>query len=727
MINLYFIHKTILVKAIHHKAKKIRYITFSFVLFTCAIYSTNAQNKNTLDSLNQVYKKTALDSIRSLILYEIAREYRHAFPDTAFLVANKGLAIAQKANFQRGIAINLNILGIIELNKGDYLKALTYLFDGLKINEKIQNKKDISFNLNNIGEVYRLQNNYNEALKYYTKALLINEKIAFKQGVAINLNNIGEVYKEQGKYIEALVYFFKSLKICEKINDKARIALRLNNIGEIYAKQNKYTEALNAYLKAFKISEESNNKLYMTIELDNIANIYLKTNDLKKSLEYANKSLEIAKEINAKKEINTSLKTITSIYTELADYANAFKYYQLFINYRDSLTNEEANKKIKEMQFNYEMNQKQKEIALLEKEKELQEQDAYNQTIYSVSFGIGALLLFILAAVLYQQNKYKLQANNLLQNKNIEINNQNEELNITLELVEKQKQEMLAQNEELYQQQEEILAVNETLETTLVKFEVTASRLNKSIQYANQIQQVILPKKDKLDSFFQSHFSIYLPKDIVSGDFYWFIRLDEYKAIFILADCTGHGVPGAFMSMIGNTLLHEIIKSKSLFNPAEILADLHTGIKNVLKQEESQNADGMDISICLFEKDESKIKYQVTFAGAKSNLFYTQDNQIYQLIGDRIAIGGLTKRKVIFTNQKLILEENDLLYFTSDGYIDQHNAERKRFGSSKFKKLLGSICQLSILKQQQVILDALKKHQKNEEQRDDISVVGIKL
>jgi serine phosphatase RsbU (regulator of sigma subunit) len=352
-------------------------------------------------------------------------------------------------------------------------------------------------------------------------------------------------------------------------------------------------------------------------------------------------------------------------------------------------------------------------------------------TAHANIFGISLEILFFSFALADKINIYKKDKEEA-QEKNLEIIKEQKEI-LEMKVKERTQElenasaEILAQNEELHQQQEETLAVNEALEATLNELKYTSNRLNKSIKYANQIQQVILPQKDELDSFFADHFITYLPKDMVSGDFYWFTLLDNHKAIFVLADCTGHGVPGAFMSMIGNTLLHETIKTKEIINPAEILNYLHTGVRNVLKQEESKNSDGMDVSICLFEKDVSQKQYKVTFAGAKSSLFYTQNNQICQLVGDRITIGGFTERKREFNNYTFDLKEGELIYFTSDGYIDQHNVERKRFGSNKFKQLLSFISQLSILEQERVILSALKGYQQNEEQRDDISVIGIKM
>jgi len=725
--------------------KKYVLIFISFSLLMCTV---SAQNKQTLDSLSKAYKQVNHDTIQLLTLSEIAKQYRQSYPDTARFLANKGLAFAKKIKYDRGIAINLNILGIVELNKGNYLQSVTYLFEGLEMNKKINNQKDISTNLNNIGEVYRLQENYAEAIKYYNKALKINEKIAYREGVAIVLNNLGEIYTKQGKYEDALTYLFQSLKICEEIKNESRAALRLNNIGEVYAKQKKYTEALKFFDKSIKMSKKFNDKLHITRELDNVARIYLQINNFNKSLEYAKESLKAAKQINAKKEIAASLQTISEIYKKAKDYNNALTYYQLFVAYQDSLSNEEVTKKVKEIQFNYEITQKEKEIKLLEVEKNLQEKDAYTQFLYSIFFAVCMLFLLILAVGLFQKNNFKKRANAILQEKNNTTESQKEELQRTNEQllsnemvlkksyakikeseakIKEQSDKMLIQNTELFQQKEELASTNESLESTFKELKSTSDRLGKSIEYANQIQQIILPKKAKIDSFFTEYFSLYLPKDIVSGDFYWFSLLKNNKAVFVLADCTGHGVPGAFMSMIGNTLLHEIIKVKNINSPAEILLNLHYGIRNVLKQKESKNSDGMDTAICLFEKNEDNQSYQVTFSGAKSNIFYKKDNIITQLEGNKASIGGFTGKERNFTNQVFALQKGEMMYFTSDGYIDQNNVKRERFGSSKFKELLSSICKLPILEQEQSLLFALKEHQQNEQQRDDISVIGIKL
>jgi serine phosphatase RsbU (regulator of sigma subunit)/tetratricopeptide (TPR) repeat protein len=668
--------------------------------FFFILCSSHSQNRKMIDSLYLAYQNAPHDSIAVLLLYDLAREYRHSAPDSARFWANKGLALAQKANFKRGIALHLNVLGIVALNEGDYVKALTYLLDGLKINEEIQNPKDVATNLNNIGEVYRLQGNTDEALNYYQKALIINEKSNLQQNIAINLNNIGEVYQAQGKYTEALVYLGKSLKICEQLNDQGRIALRLNNIGEIYAKQGDLEKAKSTYQKALLISKKLDNKLYISIETNNLARIYLKNNNLSESLSYANTALATAKTIKAKKEIATALQTLTDLFLKKQDYKQAFEYNQQYNAYKDSLNSEEANRKAKEMQFNYEISKKEKEIELLEKEKILQQQRTEAQTIYTIAFAGGSLLLLLLAMVLFQRNQTKRKSNELLQEKNGAIEEQKEELH----------------------------KLNEEIEKNFNQLKTTSDRLNKSIQYANHIQQIILPSREELNAFFEAHFCVFLPKDTVSGDFYWFNRLDEHKAIFAMADCTGHGVPGAFMSMVGSTLLHETINIKGVTEPARILRNLHAGVRSVLKQETGKNTDGMDIAICYFEKDENTKSYQVTYAGAKNSIFYVQNEQnIIELEGDKVTIGGFSERKREFSNFTFHLQKGDMIYFASDGYADQHNHERKRFGSQSFKAILEEHHQKNVEEQQMLLLSALKEHQQDEEQRDDITIVGLRL
>ena len=255
-------------------------------------------------------------------------------------------------------------------------------------------------------------------------------------------------------------------------------------------------------------------------------------------------------------------------------------------------------------------------------------------------------------------------------------------------------------------------------------------QIKSSIDYALTIQQASLPLQSEISKSLD-YFIIYKPKDIVSGDFYWFSELpNNAGVIFAEIDCTGHGVPGAFMSLIGNTLLNEIVNFKKITDPAEILTELDIQIKKVLQQEKTDNLDGMDLSLCKYQKNDNK-NTKVIFSGAKQNLFYfkQREKQIQILNGDRKNIGGMLKkmRNDKFTNKEIILQKNDMIYLSSDGFIDQNNSERKKIGSTRFIEKLNEIATDPLAFQESKLLSMLSSWQGTEKQRDDITVIGIKV
>ncbi len=308
------------------------------------------------------------------------------------------------------------------------------------------------------------------------------------------------------------------------------------------------------------------------------------------------------------------------------------------------------------------------------------------------------------------------------------------------------------QNEEIKQQQEELLTINETLgiqhietelqkqraENTLIELQDTTQRLNQSIKYAQNIQQVILPDTALINSFFKEHFTIYLPKDVVSGDFYWFTNLSDtiidnqsyQRALFALADCTGHGVPGAFVTMVCNTLLYEAVEIAKIESPAKILQNLDIRIQKILRQHEGKNSDGLDISLCLFEKQAHQ-KIEITFAGSHTYIYYfenlthAENHIITKMSGDRITIGGNSNNKQKFNNQIFTQQKGQVIYFSTDGYTDQNDANRNRLGLQNLRTMLGAFQNTALNEQKQILIDALNQHQKEQPQRDDISVVGL--
>ncbi|WP_041264044.1 PAS domain-containing protein [Bernardetia litoralis] len=249
--------------------------------------------------------------------------------------------------------------------------------------------------------------------------------------------------------------------------------------------------------------------------------------------------------------------------------------------------------------------------------------------------------------------------------------------------------------------------------------------IQKSINYAKRIQDSILPSEDILPIYLQKHFILFKPKDIVSGDFYWWHHNKESGCTIISAiDCTGHGVPGAFMSMIGSTLLDETVKTKNISNPAHILKEMQEQIADILQQNITNNRDGMDMNIIVLNQKKRKIY----FAGAKNPVFLIQNGKEYWVKGDRMSIGGKQLFSREFTTHEFDWIEGTQIYLFSDGYQDQfggHNGQK--FMRKNLKELISKNRHLSMVKQKEVLAETLEKWQGNYNQIDDILVMGFEL
>ncbi|OJJ17982.1 hypothetical protein BKI52_29445 [marine bacterium AO1-C] len=294
----------------------------------------------------------------------------------------------------------------------------------------------------------------------------------------------------------------------------------------------------------------------------------------------------------------------------------------------------------------------------------------------------------------------------------------------TLELNEKTL-EILAQNEELQQQQEEIETQRDAIAAQHHELFKKNQLVAKSIHAAQTIQQAILPYQDKLNGLLKDYFIIYRPKDVVSGDFYWLNQIDDVLFLATV-DCTGHGVPGAFMSLIGNMLLDKIINVKKEFDPATALQQLHDNLLTVLQQERTRNHYGMEMSLLAIKAD--KGQHTIQFCGAKHSLHYISSStkNLRILKGDRKGIGGL-QPKIAFTTKEITLPPDSLIYLGSDGLEDQNNIKRKKFGSQRVLQILSDIAPLPLIEQKKELEGALDDFMKGTSQRDDIMWMGCRL
>ncbi len=288
-----------------------------------------------------------------------------------------------------------------------------------------------------------------------------------------------------------------------------------------------------------------------------------------------------------------------------------------------------------------------------------------------------------------------------------------------------QEKKLNSSMEELKEHQEELRAQKDQLEDAFNQLNRQNQKIKDSIRYAQRIQQAILPHEDILASAYSEHFVIFKPKDVVSGDFYWHLEIGNKKFLAVV-DCTGHGIPGAFMSMIGNTLLYEIINTKRIFEPNLILEELHLGILNSLNSKDAKIQDGMDIALCCIERGKNG-NVKVQFSGAKRSLYCFSKQQLIEIQADRKSIGQSKSSQVNYTPNEITLQSGDTLYMSTDGWVDSINPERRRFGSHQFKEMLLQGANLPLKAQEEVFRYILDEYEQGTEQRDDVLLVGVKV
>ena len=394
-----------------------------------------------------------------------------------------------------------------------------------------------------------------------------------------------------------------------------------------------------------------------------------------------------------------------------------------------------------------EAEQQKKEKQLLENQNKLQELETERERLEASKqksskyiaylIATAAIVLFAFALVAFIQSKRKnkkIEAQNaLLENQKKEISQKNEELQSSEEELRQNSEELQTTNEQLTLIKLRIEEKNLALGTSLIELENQKEIIEKknkditsSINYAKRIQTAILPEISSVKKVLPDPFILFQPRDIVSGDFYWFSQVSEHKSIIAACDCTGHGVPGAFMSLIGNDILNETVNARNIHKPNEILHSLHTGVVNALNQEATDNRDGMDMTLCVIDKE----KKQVHFAGAKNELIYIQNEKIFQLKGDKMPIGG--ERLDVerpFHKQTINTTVPTTFYMFSDGFQDQFGGEKgRKYMKKRFREFLVEIHKQPFDEQERILRLEFKAWLGIDYlQIDDVLVIGFKL
>jgi serine phosphatase RsbU (regulator of sigma subunit)/lipoprotein NlpI len=708
-----------------------------FLLFAICILviPSRGQDMRAVDSLEQMLKTELKDTSRVNVLCRLASEYRHNAPEKAMEFADKARELAESADYEKGLAKTLHVTGMIHMNQSNYDKALDCYTRSLKISEKLKDKNAISTSNNNIGMVYYSQGNYDKALKYYLASLKIDEELGNQNGMASSFNNVGLIYWSQGNYDKALDNFMEVITICSQVKDKRGMAGAYSNIGgvnyykgkmdisiaffkkalalyeeinyqpgmsticvnisDVLIEQKKYEEALEYTTRSLHIEKATGNKAQMCYAYMSIAKNYSDRKIYPKAIENYKEAIRIGKEINALKPLSEAYKGIANLYKEIGNYREAYEYHLEYTNVKDSILNKESSAQIAEMDAKYNNDKKNKEIELLKKEKEIESitraaEKSRSTFIRNTLIG-GCVFVLLIALLLYNGNKVKQRANLALEAKSLNIFEQKEQIEL------------------------------QNLELGIKNKEITDS-----IKYAKRLQEAILPPNALVKRLLPDSFILYKPKDIVSGDFYY---IEEWggKTFVAAVDCTGHGVPGAFMSIVGYNLLNQALNVFGLDKPFLILNDLNKNISKMLHQSEEDSSvkDGMDICLISIDKENKMLEY----AGAYNPLWIIRNKQLIELKADKFPVGAFVGEDIkSFTHNAFQLQKGDMLYLFTDGYADQFGGEAgKKFKYKQLQQMLSENSVKPVNEQYEIFDERFEKWKGSLEQIDDILMIGIKI
>jgi len=615
-----------------------------------------------------------------------------------------------------GKGMALNLIGSIYRLQGDYSGALEHYFNALSLLEIAQDSIGMSSVLNNIGVLYFYQNNYPKALQYYMNSLNIGKKLGREYTVSISYMNIGEVYKKMGNYTEALDYFLKSLVLTKKYegDDKEGdgVGVLYNEIGSIYIALGDYYLSESYLFKALAIFEKIGNHQRLAECKIYLGQLAFEHDSFSQAQSYFMQALNHAKTISAIDLCAESHKFLSEVYEKQGSIPMAFSHYKKYIAARDSIFNEDNMKRMvqAEMLYNFKKERHQTQIEQAKRDVIAYEKEKRQRLLRNfLLLVLGVALVGMLMVYIAYKNKQKA---------NMKMASQQ---NLILE----KNEELLQQQEEILAQRDEIEHKNRILEKSQRIIEANNDRIISSIEYAQTIQEAILPNPEQLGKLFPNHAVLFMPKDIVSGDFYWVSSVDNLLFAAVV-DCTGHGVPGALMSVIGNTLLNQIVNEWRTYSPALALEIMHKQVRKVLKQDTTSNKGHITMDICLVAIDLKDNK--ATFAGACRPLFVVTNGRVQKIAGDPRSVGGFQREdRRYFTNHYIDISKPVTLYLTSDGYTDQMDDNFKKFGRRRFIELLHDIDGDTSEMQEQKLLNVLKQHQHGQDQIDDICVFGIKL
>jgi serine phosphatase RsbU (regulator of sigma subunit) len=613
-----------------------------------------------------------------------------------FLSADSVLRLALKSgedlNFKRGVFNSVTNFGVIYYYQDNFPVALQYYLKALKIAEETNSKSLISRAMANVGLIFFSNGEHAKALEYYFKALHLKEELKDEAGITAILSNIGNCYKEQKEYGNALDHYKQSLAKARANKNPGMIGLSLIEIGTIYELQSDTMKALASYVEALKASEECGDKVLIPSGKGKIAAIYIQQSKYKQAEELLISALKISEEIGDLSNQSELNQKLSELYVRQKNWQLSYKYYKNYTLLKDTIFNAKKTKELVRNEMNFEFDKKQT-VQKIEQEKRdaIVAEEMKQQKTQRNYLIIGLMLMLIVAILVFRSYRQKQKANKIIALQKKEVEKQKE-------IVDKQKHILEEKHKEI----------------------------TDSINYAERIQRSFLATKELLDNNLNDYFVFFQPKDVVSGDFYWAGKLNNGDFALATADSTGHGVPGAIMSILNISCLEKSVEEEKLIEPDQILNHSRKKIIERLKKDGSPDGgkDGMDCSIICFDFKNNKLSY----AAANNPIWIVRGNQILELPPDKMPVGKHDKDTVPFTKHNVELQKNDVVYALTDGMPDQFGGQRgKKFMYKQLKELLISISLLQMNEQKEALKTALDNWKGDLEQVDDVCIIGVKV
>ncbi|WP_161626166.1 PP2C family protein-serine/threonine phosphatase [Hugenholtzia roseola] len=701
--------------------------------------------------MRRLYESSTSDTTRLFLETKIAYEYSYIDPDTAVILSNKSLIACQKENYIMGILESYFALSIAYSTMGEYDSAILYAEKGLEWQPKSEDRSMEASLLNSVGIGYYYKGEYDKALIYYEKVYEIDKEDESKTVAA--LVNIGSIHSLNQNFETAINYYKKAVALHEKYrhpDDELSYVIALSNLGTDYALTQRdslatfYTQkslvlsqemedwggVAYCYATLAKIAENQKDWKKAVEEAEKSISFYQSINDVPSTIEplltlavaYSNQNLHQKAENAAQKalEIANTTQSLASLSSSHLALHQVFKKQK---NFEKALFHHEKYKELEDSTFNLKkskiINSLENKVALDLKNAEIEQERTAKEFQEKINYLIVASLVVVLIFMfIVWRNRIKIKQ----AYQNLKAANE----------------ENLLKSEEIRQQKEEIL---QTLETVNEQKELIASKnlhIIASINYAKRIQNALLPKVETLDLHLPAHWILYLPKDIVSGDFYWLAQMNESSQDLLLAiaDCTGHGVPGALMTVVGHNLLDQIVNQDKIEAPAQILHSLDEKLQRLLQQQvenkelsqEFRNAnslqDGMDIVLLRW----NGTKRSLTFAAAKRPLWiwHKATNELRVLKGSQYPIGSTQYKQKTFGEHHLTLEKGDRVYAFTDGYADQFGKEGK-MTIKKMRDFLNQTHHLPLQTQKEAFAQFFAEWKEDTEQTDDVLFFAMEV